>query len=51
MDLFDGHILAVLKDGKSRKFREALREIEVSHKTLRHHLTPLEHALKIKVLS
>ena len=43
MDLFDRHILAVLEDGKPRKFKETLREIEVSHNTLRHHLTCLEH--------
>jgi predicted ArsR family transcriptional regulator len=43
MDLFDRRILAVLEDGKPRKFKEILREIEVSHNTLRHHLTNLEH--------
>ena len=42
MDLFDRRILAVLEDGKPRKFKEILREIEVSHNTLRHHLTRLE---------
>jgi DNA-binding Lrp family transcriptional regulator len=43
MDLFDRHILAVLEDGKPRKFKETLGEIEVSHNNLRHHLTNLEH--------
>lgn len=42
MDLFDRCILAVLKDGKPREFRQLLWEVWFSHKTLRQHLTRLQ---------
>ena len=32
MDLFDRRILAVLEDGKPRKFKEILRAIEGTHR-------------------
>ena len=42
MDFFDRRILAVLKDGKPRKFNQILSEAGFSHETLRLHLNPLE---------
>jgi len=38
MDLFDRHILAVLKDGKPRGFQQVLSEVDFSRNTLRLHL-------------
>ena len=42
MDLFDRRILAMLKYGKPREFRQLLSEVGFSHNTLRLHLTHLE---------
>lgn len=42
MDLFDRHILSVLKDGKPREFEGLLQEVGFSHNTLRRHLASLE---------
>ena len=49
MDFFDRRILAVMKDGKPRKFDQILSEVEFSHNTLRLHLTQLEeHGLVVR---
>ena len=42
MDFYDGRILAVLKDGRPREFKQILTEVEFTHNTLRLHLTQLE---------
>ena len=42
MDLFDRHILSVLKDGKPREFEGLLQEVGFSHNTLRRHLASLK---------
>jgi len=42
MDLFDRRILAVLKDGEPKEFKELLQEVKFSHNTLRLHLSRLE---------
>ena len=41
MDLYDRRILAVLRDGKPRNFRQILSEVEFSYNTLRLHLAQL----------
>ena len=41
MDFFDERILNVLKDGRSRDFRQLLGEVGFSHYTLRLHLKRL----------
>ena len=41
MDFYDRGILALLRDGKHRPFREILSEVGFSHNTLRQHLDEL----------
>ena len=41
MDFFDECILNVLRDGRSRDFRQLLGEVGFSHNTLRLHLKRL----------
>jgi len=41
MDLFDRRILVVLRDGRSRNFRQILSEVGFSPNTLRLHLVQL----------
>jgi len=49
MDLYDRRILAVLRDGRSRKFQQILSKVEFSYNTLRLHLAQLvEHGLVVK---
>jgi len=42
MDFYDRSILAILKDGKPRSFKQILSEAGFSHNTLRQHLDKLE---------
>jgi DNA-binding HxlR family transcriptional regulator len=42
MDSLDKCILSVLRDGKSRDFRQLLRDVGFSHNTLRVHSASLE---------
>ena len=50
MDRIDEDILAALMDGKPRNFNQLLREVDLSHNTLRLHLNHLvEEALVRRV--
>ena len=41
MDFYDRCILAILRDGKHRTFRQILSEVGFSHNTLKQHLDEL----------
>jgi predicted ArsR family transcriptional regulator len=43
MDLFDKQILAVLRNGESKKFQQILKEVSFSHNTLKLHIDRLKH--------